>query len=55
MSLQSAKRVISLLPSAAEIVALVAGDSKAVQLVGRSHEDDYPASVTNLPILTAPK
>ncbi|CAB4415302.1 unnamed protein product [Rhizophagus irregularis] len=49
------KRVISLLPSAAEIVALVAGDNLTVQLVGRSHEDDYPASVNNLPILTAPK
>ena len=55
MALKSTKRVISLLPSAAEIIALVAGDSSFVQLVGRSHEDDYPASVTKLPILTAPK
>jgi iron complex transport system substrate-binding protein len=55
MTLQTTKRVISLLPSAAEIIALVAGSNITVQLVGRSHEDDYPASVNNLPILTAPK
>ncbi|GBC05894.1 hypothetical protein RclHR1_00650013 [Rhizophagus clarus] len=55
MTLQTTKRVISLLPSAAEIVALVACGNITVQLVGRSHEDDYPASVNNLPILTAPK
>ena len=40
-------RIVSLLPSATEIVcALGYGD----QLVGRSHECDYPASVTGLPI-----
>ncbi|CAG8793629.1 5825_t:CDS:2, partial [Racocetra persica] len=45
----------SLLPSAAEIVSLVVGNDPSVQLVGRSHEDDYPPFVTSLPILTAPK
>ncbi|WP_150107273.1 cobalamin-binding protein [Pedosphaera parvula] len=43
------KRVISLLPGATEIVcALGAGD----QLVGRSHECDYPESVRALPVCT---
>lgn len=42
-------RVISLLPSATEIIcAIGAGDL----LVGRSHECDYPAEVTKLPALT---
>ncbi|MDB6122148.1 MAG: periplasmic binding protein [Pedosphaera sp.] len=46
------KRIISLLPNATEIVcALGAGD----QLIGRSHECDYPSSVLSLPICTAPK
>ncbi|KAF0511725.1 helical backbone metal receptor [Gigaspora margarita] len=49
------KRVVSLLPSAAEIISLIVGNNPSVQLVGRSHEDDYPPSVTTLPILTAPK
>lgn len=42
-------RVVSLLPSATEIVcALGARDD----LVGRSHECDYPPSVSALPVLT---
>ncbi|CAG8512021.1 21919_t:CDS:2 [Gigaspora rosea] len=49
------KRVVSLLPSAAEIISLIVGNNPSVQLVGRSHEDDYPPSVTSLPILTASK
>ncbi|CAG8545736.1 4312_t:CDS:2 [Acaulospora morrowiae] len=49
------KRVVSLLPSAAEIVSLIIGDSSSVKLVGRSHEDDFPEKITTLPILTAPK
>ncbi len=45
-------RIVSLLPSATEIVcALGYGD----QLVGRSHECDHPASVTELPICTRPR
>lgn len=45
-------KIVSLLPSSTEIVcALGLQDS----LVGRSHECDYPADVTALPILTAPK
>ncbi len=42
-------RVVSLVPSATEIVALVAG---ADVLVGRSHECDYPPAVKTLPALT---
>jgi iron complex transport system substrate-binding protein len=45
-------RVVSLLPSATEIVcALGQGD----QLVGRSHECDFPVGVRRLPAVTAPK
>jgi iron complex transport system substrate-binding protein len=45
-------RVVSLLPSATEIVcALGARD----RLVGRSHECDYPSDVTVLPAVTSPK
>jgi iron complex transport system substrate-binding protein len=45
-------RIVSLIPSATEIVcALGARD----QLVGRSHECDYPADVTALPALTRPR
>ena len=45
-------RILSLLPSATEIVcALGYGD----QLVGRSHECDFPPSVTDLPICSRPR
>ena len=45
-------RIVSLIPSATEIVALLGmGD----RLVGRSHECDYPESVKALPICTEPK
>tara|TARA_B110000971_G_C20036486_1_gene514540 strand:- start:3610 stop:4539 length:930 start_codon:yes stop_codon:yes gene_type:complete len=45
-------KIVSLLPSATEIVAALGmGD----QLVGRSHECDWPAGLDHLPILTAPK
>jgi iron complex transport system substrate-binding protein len=45
-------RIVSLIPSATEIVAAL---GCADQLVGRSHECDFPASVKSLPICTAPK
>lgn len=42
-------RIASLLPSATEIVALV---TDAADLVGISHECDFPAAVEGLPVLT---
>lgn len=45
-------RVVSLIPSATEIVAAL-GLTEA--LVGRSHECDYPQKVQPLPICTEPK
>lgn len=45
-------RIVSLLPSATEIVcSLGYGD----RLVGRSHECDHPASVTDLPVCSRPR
>jgi iron complex transport system substrate-binding protein len=44
-------RIVSFLPAGTEIVhALGAGD----QLVGRSHECDYPAGVERLPVVSRP-
>jgi iron complex transport system substrate-binding protein len=44
-------RIVSFLPAGTEIVhALGAGD----ELVGRSHECDYPASVLDLPVVSQP-
>lgn len=44
------KRVVSLLPSATEVVALAGGEEV---LVGRSHECDFPTAIECLPALTA--
>lgn len=45
-------RIVSLLPSTTEIVCALGMKSN---LVGRSHECDYPASVKELPACTEPK
>lgn len=45
-------RIISLIPSATEIVASL-GLTDAI--VGRSHECDYPPEIQNLPVCTQPK
>jgi iron complex transport system substrate-binding protein len=45
-------RIVSLLPSATEIVCALGFER---DLVGRSHECDFPASVKRLPALTEPK
>ena len=45
-------RIVSLLPSATEIVCALGYED---QMVGRSHECDYPAAVQRLPALTEPK
>ncbi|KAG0232921.1 hypothetical protein BGW42_007830 [Actinomortierella wolfii] len=46
------ERIISLLPSAAEIICLVGGEP---EMVGRSHEDDFPSTIQKLPVLTEAK
>ena len=43
-------RVISLLPSATELLCAAGGEEL---LVGRSHECDYPTSIRDRPVLTA--
>ncbi|MBU1374514.1 MAG: cobalamin-binding protein [Alphaproteobacteria bacterium] len=48
----SALRIVSLLPSATEIVAAV---GMADQLVGRSHQCDFPVDVRHLPALSETK
>jgi len=45
-------RIVSLLASGTEIVAALGFE---VQLVGRSHECDFPSSVSRLPVLSRPK
>ncbi len=49
MTHSSNLRIVSLLPSATEIVA---GLGLADALVGRSHECDYPARIKHLPVCT---
>ncbi|MBI3248932.1 MAG: cobalamin-binding protein [Deltaproteobacteria bacterium] len=46
------ERIVSLLPAATEILCALGLRDR---LVGVSHECDYPADVTGLPILTEPK
>ena len=46
------RRIVSLLPSATEIVAALGLEG---QLVGRSHQCDFPAGVAALPVLSATK
>ena len=48
----SALRIVSLIPSATEIVALLGLQD---YLVGRSHECDFPSAVKALPVCTQPK
>jgi iron complex transport system substrate-binding protein len=45
-------RIVTLLPSATEIVCALGFED---QLVGRSHECDFPSSVLRVPALTEPK
>ena len=45
-------RIVSLLPSATEIVAALGARER---LVGRSHECDHPPGVETLPVCTAPR
>ena len=47
-----ASRIVSLIPSSTEIVCALGFEE---QLVGRSHECDYPESVASLPACTEPK
>src|SRR6266487_2817632 len=46
------RRIVSLIASATEIACALGSED---QLVGRSHECDYPPSVLRLPACTAPK
>jgi iron complex transport system substrate-binding protein len=45
-------RIVSLIASATEIVCALGFEA---QMVGRSHECDFPASIKRLPICTSPK
>eukprot|EP01059_Diplonema_ambulator_P036239 TRINITY_DN8969_c1_g2_i1.p1 TRINITY_DN8969_c1_g2~~TRINITY_DN8969_c1_g2_i1.p1 ORF type:complete len:596 (+),score=86.83 TRINITY_DN8969_c1_g2_i1:64-1851(+) len=43
------KRVCSVLPSATEVLCIIGGEE---MLVGRSHEDNFPESIADRPVLT---
>ncbi len=45
-------RIVSLLPSATEIICALGAEA---ELVGRSHECDYPRGIERLPVLTSPR
>lgn len=45
----STDKIVSLLPSATEIICALGLENN---LIGRSHECDYPASVKQLPVCT---
>ncbi len=49
--MREAVRIVSFLPAATEIVHALGG---AADLVGRSHECDYPAEVATLPVVSRP-
>jgi len=49
---ESEFRIVSLLPSATEIVSAL---GLGAQLVGRSHECDWPSEVRSLPVCTRPR
>jgi iron complex transport system substrate-binding protein len=46
------RKIVSLLPAATEIICALGLEH---QLVGRSHECDYPASISNLPVCSSAK
>lgn len=52
MSNMPNQRIISLLPAATEMICALGLEH---QLVGRSHECDYPSSIVNLPVCSSAK
>eukprot|EP00754_Rhynchopus_humris_P038361 Rhum_TRINITY_DN20992_c0_g1::Rhum_TRINITY_DN20992_c0_g1_i1::g.172822::m.172822/K02016/ABC.FEV.S; iron complex transport system substrate-binding protein len=52
MATSKVSRVVSVLPSATEVLCIIGADDL---LVGRSHEDNFPEYITDRPILTASK
>ena len=52
MMIRPERRIVSLLPAATEIICALGLEH---QLVGRSHECDYPPGISNLPICSSAK